>query len=187
LLAEPSVDEGNVGAGVDECLLAAYSARLAALRYDTIGMIEALVLSPRMDEHVIVPTLAVSPGNGPVGQYPGKQWWLGEKTVGRQISAVNAEVLDVLEIAYDVPGDNLIVRGIDLSQFEPGNVLRIGDVLLVATETPHRPCAKLARRTTLTKMKATARKRYRGTMFDALRPGTIFLGDAVERLLMPKS
>jgi hypothetical protein len=181
------VDQINVETGVDERLLADYRARLDLLRYDTVGMVEALVLSPRMDEHVIVPSLTVSPGNGPVGQYPGKQWWLGEKTAGRQISAVNAEVLDVLDIPYDVPGDNLIVRGIDLSRFEPGDVLRAGDVLLVATETPHRPCAKLARRTTLTKMKATAMKRYRGTMFNALRPGTICLGDAVERLLMSSS
>ncbi len=49
------------------------------------------------------------------------------------------------------PGDNLIVRGIDLAAFEPGDVLRVGDALLVATATPHRPCAKFARRTSLTR------------------------------------
>ncbi len=170
---------------VDGDALREYERRLAGLRYESVGFVEALVLSPRMDEHLAVPSLRVIPEEGVEGQYPGTQWWLGRRIPGRQISAVNAEVLDALEVGYDIPGDNLIVRGVDLGRFEPGDALRVGDALLVATPTPHRPCAKFGQRTSAAKLGAIAVGRFRGTLFDALRPATICVGDAAERLLMP--
>ncbi len=169
---------------LDEALLAEYQARLAALRYESVGFVEALTVSPRMDEHCRVESLRVVPEVGVAGQYPGKQWWQGRRIPGRQISAVNAEVLDVLEIPSDVPGDNLIIRGLDLAQFEPGEALRVGDAILLATHTPHRPCTKLAHRTSLTKKTALTAGRLRGTLFDAQRPATIQVGDVVERILL---
>ena len=111
----------------DEAQLALYRGRLADLRYETVGRVEALTFSPEMGRHVTMTTLQVLPESGVCGQYPGKQWWLGRRVPGRQISAVSAEVLDVLEIPYDVPGDNLIIRGIDLGRFAPGDTLRVGD------------------------------------------------------------
>jgi len=170
---------------LDEALLDDYARRLAALRYGTIGTVETLIVSPQMDEHVRVRTLDVLPESGPVGQYPGKQWWQGRRVPGRQIAAVNAEVLDVLGIPHEVPGDNLIIRGIDLALFAPGDALRVGDALLIATATPHRPCTKLARRTSLTCKTALATGRLRGTLFDALHPATLTVGDAAERILLP--
>jgi len=169
---------------VDEALLAEYQRRLARIRYESAGFVEALILSPRMDEHIAVPSLRVLPEVGVEGQYPGKQWWQGRRIPGRQVSAVNAEVLDALEIPYDVPGDNLILRGIDLALFEPGDALRAGDAILIATHTPHRPCTKLAQRTSLTKKAAITAGRLRGTLFDARHPATISVGDAVERVLL---
>lgn len=169
----------------DEGMLAEYQRRLAALRFEAVGFVEALILSPQMDEHVSVASLRVVPGEGVAGQYPGKQWWLGRRVPGRQISAVRAEVLDALEIEYGVPGDNLIIRGIDLARFEPGDVLRVGGALLVATPTPHRPCAKFGRRTSAAKLKAIGAERHRGTLFDSLHPATVHVGDAAERLLLP--
>ncbi len=170
---------------LDEDLLADYARRLAALRYGTIGLVETLIVSPRMDEHVRVQTLDVLPESGPVGQYPGKQWWQGRRVPGRQIAAVNAEVLDALGIGHEVPGDNLIISGLDLALFAPGDALRVGDAILIATPTPHRPCRKLAQRTSLTCRAALAAGRLRGTLFDALRPATLAVGDAAERLLLP--
>lgn len=170
---------------LDEALLARYAAQLDALRYGAAGFVECLVLSPLMNEHVMVGALEVLPESGPAGQYPGKQWWQGRRVSGRQISAVNAEVLDILDIPYDVPGDNLIIRGIDLAQFNPGDALRVGDAILIATHTPHRPCTKLAARTTLTKKAAIAAGRLRGTLFDTLRPATIMRGDPAERIVLP--
>ncbi len=168
---------------VDEALLAEYNSRLAALRFETIGFVEALFLSPAPDVHEAVPSLRVVPETGVVGQYPGKQWWQGRRVPGRQISALSAEVLDALEIPYAVPGDNLVIRGLNLEHFRPGDTLRVGDALLVVTPTPHRPCAKLAARTTPTKKAAIAGGRRRGLLLDARRPAVISVGDSVELLL----
>lgn len=169
---------------IDDALLADYARRLAALSYDAAGWVETLVLSPAMDEHARVARMEVVPESGPTGQYPGKQWWQGARVPGRQISAMSADVLDVLGIAYDVPGDNIIVRGIDLSLLQPGDTLRIGDALLVVTPTTHRPCAKLAARTTPTKKAALAAGRLRGMLLDALHPATLCVGDPIERILL---
>jgi len=168
---------------VDEAQLAHYLEQLVGLRYETVGLVEALTFSPEMDNHVTMTTLQVLPESGVCGQYPGKQWWQGRRVPGRQISAVSAEVLDVLGIPYDVPGDNLITRGLDLSRFAPGDTLRVGDALLSVTATPHRPCLKLARRTSLTRMKAISGSRLRGVLLDALAPATITVGDLVELIL----
>ncbi len=169
---------------VDAALLARYQERLTALRYDTVGLIEALILSPQMDEHVPMTSLRVLPETGVEGQYPGKQWWRGKRVLGRQISAINAEVLDALDVPYEVPGDNLIVRGVDLALFRPGDTLRIGDALLTVTPTPHRPCAKFARRTNLTQMKAISGGKLRGILLDARFPAAIRVGETVERILL---
>lgn len=168
---------------VNPILLAEYEARLAALRFETVGVIEALFVSPQPGEHLAVSCLRVLPEIGVEGQYPGKQWWRGQRVPGRQISALNAEVLDALEIGYAVPGDNLVIRGIDLEQFQPGDTLRVGDALLFVTPTPHRPCAKLAARTTLTKKTALGPGKRRGLLLDTTRPANIHLGDPVERLI----
>ncbi len=170
---------------VDEARLARYTEHLAGLRYETVGLIESLILSPKTGRHDPVLSLQVLPESGVCGQYPGKQWWRGRRIPGRQISAVSAEVLDALDIPYAVPGDNLIIRGVDLSRFAPGDTLRIGEALLFVTPTPHRPCSKLARRTSLTKMKAISGGKLRGLLLDARAPATICVGDAVERILLP--
>jgi len=168
----------------DEARMACYAERLAGLRYETVGLVETLILSPEPGRHVPMTTLQVLPESGVCGQYPGKQWWRGRRIPGRQISAVSAEVLDALDIPHDVPGDNLIVRGLDLSRFAPGDTLRVGDALLFVTPTPHRPCSKLARRTSLTQMRAISAGRLRGVLLDARAPATITIGDAVERILL---
>ena len=177
------LDDNILEEAADNALLAEYNARLAALRFEAVGFVEALFLSPEPDVHRAVPSLRVVPETGVVGQYPGKQWWQGRRIAGRQISALNAEVLNALEIPYDVSGDNLVIRGLNLEQFRPGDTLRVGDALLQVTPTPHRPCAKLAARTTLTKKTAIAEGRRRGLLLDAHAAATISVGDAVELLL----
>jgi hypothetical protein len=173
---------------IDAALLADYEARLTAVRFETVGFetvgfVEALFVSPKPDTHLPVPSLRVVPEVGVEGEYPGKQWWQGRRVPGRQISALSAEVLDALEIAYSIPGDNLILRGLNLEAFQPGDVLRVGDALLEVTPTPHRPCTKLAARTTLTKKAAISEGKRRGLLLDARQAATIFVGDSVERLL----
>ena len=169
---------------VDQTLLADYEIRLAALQLETVGFVEALFVSPCPGEHLPVPRLRVIPGTGVEGQYPGKQWWQGRRVPGRQISALSADILDVLEIEHGIPGDNLVLRGIDLELFAPGDTLRVGDALLTVTETPHRPCLKLAVRTTLTKKAALSVGKRRGLLLDARAPATISAGDLVERFVI---
>lgn len=169
---------------LDEAQLAEYEAQFAGLRFETVGMVEALILSPRPDHHLPVTQLRVQPETGVEGQYPGKQWWRGKRIPGRQISAVNAEVLDVLDVPSEVPGDNLIIRGTDLSRFAPGDTLRIGEAILTVTPTPHRPCAKFARRTSLTKKDAISVGKRRGILLDAREAATISVGDPVERIFL---
>jgi len=170
---------------IDETLLAQYQQKLVALNYDGFGTVAALVLSPKPNQHDFVPSLRVIPETGVEGQYPGKQWWRGRRIPGRQISAMNAEVLDALGVEYDIPGDNLIIRGIDLAQFAPRDTLRVGDALLLVTPTPHRPCSKFARRTSLTQKTAIIPGKLRGLLLDAREPSTISVGDSVERLILP--
>ncbi len=168
---------------LNQAQFAEYEARLNALCFEPVGFVEALFLSPQPDEHTAISSLRVIPEVGVEGQYPGKQWWQGRRVPGRQISALNAEVLDALEISYGTPGDNLIICGINLALFAPGDTLRVGDALLVVTPTPHRPCGKLAARTTLTKKMAISVGKRRGLLLDARCPAAIFVGDTVERLL----
>ena len=160
-----------------------YEERLRALTFGTVGIVEALTLSPVPDTHLLVRTLRVLPESGVEGQYPGKQWWQGRRIPGRQISAMNAEVLDALGVSYEVPGDNLIVRGLDLSRFAPGDTLRVGDALLTVTPTRHRPCAKLARRTSPAKMEAIKNSGRRGLLLDARAPALISVGDPVDQIV----
>ena len=167
---------------INPAQLAEYEARLAALRFETVGWVEALFVSPQPGEHRAVPNLRVVPEVGVEGQYPGKQWWQGRRVPGRQVSALSAEVLDALEIAYDVPGDNLVIRGLNLELFAPGDTLRVGDAILTVTPTPHRPCTKLAARTTLTKKTAISGGKRRGLLLDARYAASISVGDPVERL-----
>lgn len=154
---------------LDEVQLAQFEEQFSGLRYETVGMVEALILSPKPDHHLPVTQLWVLPESGVEGQYPGKQWWRGKRIPGRQISAVNAEVLTVLHVPYEVPGDNLIIRGIDLALFAPGDTLRIGEAILTVTPTPHRPCTKFARRTSPTKKDAISIGKRRGICWMLVR------------------
>ena len=168
-----------------EELLALYESRIAATCFEAVGFVEALIISPCPNEHTPVPSLRVLPETGVEGQYPGKQWWRGARVPGRQISALNAETLDALEVPYPVPGDNLIIRGLDLTQFAPGDTLRVGDALLTVTPTPHRPCAKFSARTSPIKFKAIAVGKRRGLLLDARAAATIRAGDLVEQIIFP--
>ncbi len=166
----------------ENVLLGQLRDKLAAIQFLEPASVAALIISPKHGEHVSMQRVDVVPEVGVTGDRPYKQWWRGKRMEGRQISAINAEVLDALGIGYQTPGDNLIIRGIDLAQFEEGDLLRVGDVLLRATGTPHRPCKLFARRTSTPHYVAISAGRFRGTMFDAVDPGTIRVRDDGERI-----
>lgn len=160
-----------------------FEERLASLRFESVGWVQQLIVSLKHDEHEARNEIRVVPEIGVEGDHHWKQWWQGKRVAGRQISAMCAEVLDALEVPYDVPGDNLIIRGFDLAALEPGDTLRVGAALLRATPTAHRPCSIFAARTSEEKKLAISVGRRRGILFDALNDCVIHIGDPVERVL----
>jgi len=97
------------------------------------------------------------------------------------VSAVNAEFLALLGIAPEVPGDNLIVRGIRLDRLSPGTLLRVGGVRLRRSTMPHRPCA-LFRSRAGERAFELAGLGWRGALFEVLDGGVVHVGDPVEVL-----
>ena len=166
-------------------LLSDLQGRLSAISYVGPGVVEAIVTTPNHDEHVLRTDARLIPGKGVEGDGPYKKFWKGEMMEARQISAINAEVLDAVGVGYNVSGDNLIIRGIDLSRIEKGDRIKIGDAVLVATGTPHRPCDLLAERTSNTHKAALSGGRLRGAFFDALDAVSICVGDEVELIVTP--
>ena len=48
---------------IDQTLLTEYETRLASLRLETVGFVEALFVSPCPNEHLPVPRLQSAPGH----------------------------------------------------------------------------------------------------------------------------
>ncbi len=143
------------------------------------GQVAHLVVSPRPGDHRLVEALELLPGVGPVGEYAAKQVWKGQRVPGREVSAVNAEFLELVGIAPEVPGDNLIVQGIRLSDLSPGTLLRVGTVRLRRSRTPHRPCALFRSRAGDVAFELAALG-WRGALFEVLHRGVVRVGDPVE-------
>lgn len=116
---------------------------------------------------------------GFTGDHSRKSWWRGKEVPGRDVTAITAEVLDALGIESDVPGDNLITRGVNLGRIEPGDRLMLGDVVLRRSAKPHRPCDVFARRTSIEAMRAVAVTDTRGALFVVEKPGLIRTGDPI--------
>jgi MOSC domain-containing protein YiiM len=89
------------------------------------------------------------------------------------------EVLTVLGIAPDVPGDNLITEGIDLRVLQPGDQLVMGEVVLERSAKPHRPCA-LFRGRTGPEAFEVASQGWRGALFVVRQGGCLSLGEAIQ-------
>ncbi|HEX5324112.1 MAG TPA: MOSC domain-containing protein [Capsulimonadaceae bacterium] len=161
-----------------------YFARFSAIKYEAVGYVERIVISVAHDNHRCVELAKIRPGIGVEGDHAWKQWWRGRRIDGREVSAINAEVLDAIDVHYDVPGDNIVVRGLDLSALKAGDTVRVGDLVLKATGASHKPCAVFEQRTSPAKGAAVANAKLRGTMFDALEEGHIRVGDVVERIFL---
>ncbi|MCS7171977.1 MAG: MOSC domain-containing protein [Armatimonadetes bacterium] len=149
--------------------------------FGRIGWVTHLVISPRPGDHRLVEALALLPGVGPAGEYAAKQFWKGRRVPGREVSAVNAEFLDLLGIAPEVPGDNLIVRGIRLGGLEPGTLVRVGPVHLRRSTTLHRPCVLFRSRAGALAFELAALG-WRGALFEVLNRGVVRVEDPVEVL-----
>lgn len=171
-------------ASVDDTSKAAENAaselggRLASVRFDAEPVVADLIEKTAPGVHARRHSVDVGP-RGFSGDHPRKSWWRGSEIPGRDVTAMAAEVLDVLSAGTDVPGDNLITLGVDLGAIEAGDRLMIGDVVLRRSLKPHSPCDVFARRTSPEAMRAVAATNTRGALFVVEKPGTISTGDAI--------
>lgn len=146
------------------------------------GRVALLVESPASGQHEVRAEVDVVPGKGFAGDYPRKSFYKGALVPGREVTAVSAEVLRVLEVDPVVVGDNLITEGFDLSTLEPGDEVQAGAVRLVRSEQPHRPCLTFRDRTSPEAFAAISRARYRGALFSVKEGGPLQAGETIRRV-----
>jgi hypothetical protein len=161
---------------MDDAQLTAYLQTLEALRFDPIGRVAYLVESPSPGMHRLRAALLLQEGVGCIGDHPSRH------ASGREVSAISLEVLRVLQVRPEVPGDNLILEGIELRALKPGDRLLVGEVVLERSERPHQPCATFRARTSPEAFEAVARTGLRGALFSVRRGGVIHVGDPVRKL-----
>ncbi len=154
--------------------------KLVAVRYSGYGTVAYLVETPAPGRHVSRESVRAVPGKGFAGDHERKSFYRGALVPGREVTAIAAEVLAVLGVAPLVVGDNLITEGIDLGRLEPGDRLRVGEVVLVRSDRAHRPCTVFRDRTSPEAFAAVGRERYRGALFTVAAGGTMRVGDAIE-------
>lgn len=152
--------------------------RLKVVRFDAEPQVADLIEKTAPGVHARRDIVEVA-RRGFTGDHPRKSWWRGSEVPGRDVTAMAAEVLDALDVDTDVPGDNLITRGVDLGAIEPDDRLMIGDVVLRRSAKQHRPCDVFARRTSLETMRAVAGTDTRGALFVVEKTGTIRIGDPI--------
>lgn len=145
------------------------------------GRVVGLIEKPVPGEHAVREVVTVLPGQGFAGDHPRKDYWRGERIPGREVTAISREVMQVLGIDPLVPGDNLVVEGIDLRALQPGDRLVIGAVVLERAEKPHRPCQLFQERTS-PEAYAVALQGWRGALFRVRQGGTVRTGERVQVL-----
>jgi MOSC domain-containing protein YiiM len=151
---------------------------LSMLAFDAPPAVAALIEKPAPGVHARRSRVDVG-RNGFTGDHDRKSWWRGREVPGRDVTAMAAEVLDLLGLEADVPGDNLITRGVDLSGLREGDRLRIGGVVLRRSEKPHSPCDVFARRSSAAAMRAVAATDTRGALFVVEKEGSIQAGETI--------
>lgn len=153
---------------------------LESLVYEGEPVVAALIEKPAPGVHVRASAVRVLDGVGFEGDHARKSFWKGKEVPGRHVTAMAQEVLDAIGAAWDVPGDNLITSGVDLSALKEGDRLRMGDVVLVRTAKPHRPCELFARRISEEARQAVLASGTRGALFVVEKGGTLSPGQIIQ-------
>jgi MOSC domain-containing protein YiiM len=155
-------------------------ARLNAIEYGSEGRVELLVETPAPGVHLSRDEVHVLPGKGFAGDHDRKSFYRGSLVPGREVTAMNIEVLEALDVDPLVTGDNLFVRHLNLGALEPGSTICIGgQVILERSMREHRPCRVFRDRTSPDVFRAVSRERYRGTLFVVRTGGLIRTGDNI--------
>ncbi len=158
--------------------------RLSALKWNGSAKVDSLVQKPAVGMHALVDVAHVVAGKGFDGDHTKKDWWKGERVPGREVTAITREVLDALGAGPEVPGDNIVTKGVDLKSLQVGQLVRIGNVILRRADKIHRPCDLFARRISQEAKEAVLALQLRGALFHVEQGGTIQKGDPIQ--VMPR-
>lgn len=154
--------------------------RLSTLSYTGAAFVAAVIQKPAVGVHVRVSDALVEAGLGFPGDHRKKDWWKGKRIPEREVTMIAAEVLDSLGASLETPGDNLVIRGLDLRTLRPGQLVRVGpDVVLRRAVKDHRPCHLFARRISPEAREAVSEGGFRGALFAVVQGGTVRVGDPV--------
>lgn len=154
--------------------------RLRGIVYSGPIRLHAIIQKPAVGVHVRVDEAMVEEGVGLSGDHDKKDWWKGKRIPEREITAISREVMEALGAGVDVPGDNLVIEGMDLRELKPGSLVRIGpSVVLKRAEKIHRPCELFARRISEEARLAVTELELRGALFSVVSGGTLSSGDTL--------
>ncbi len=162
----------------------AYLEALAGLAFGDEGKVAMLVSKPAPGVHEPKDSVTVVPGFGFAGDHERKSWYRGCVVPGREVSAVSLEVLEVLGVDPLVVGDNLVTQGLDLMALQPGTRLQAGEVVLVRSEVPHRPCLLFKERTSPA-IFSVAALGHRGALFVVEQGGRLEVGTPLRIVASP--
>lgn len=133
-------------------------------------------------------TVEVAEGVGLAGDHAAKDFWRGRRVAGREVSVGSREVLDLLGVDLHMPGDNVIIEGLDLRGLAVGQRIVLGAgpeaVVLERSAAVHRPCGLFADRAGADAYAFAYAEDLRGILCFVRRGGTVREGDPV-RVIYP--
>lgn len=146
-----------------------------------VGRVHMLVETPRPHRHATREKVRAIPGRGFAGDHAKKSFYKGSFVPGREVSAIALEVLQAFNADPRIIGDNLITEGFDLMALRAGDVVRVGEgVVLERSRRSHDPCVAFRERTSPEAFAAASQGRYRGALFVVRRPGVVHRGDTIQ-------
>ena len=154
--------------------------KLNAVRWSLEPAVSFLVETPEPHRHALRERVEVVAGRGFSGDNAKKSFYKGKYVPGREVSAIALEVLQILGVEPQTPGDNLITEGVDLGSLRSGDRLRIGEVILERSDRRHRPCMTFRARTSPEAYAAVSCSDHRGALFNVVQGGTIGVRDRIE-------
>ncbi len=155
------------------------------------GTVRLLSVRREPGVHETPTSVAVTVEGGLEGDRWAHGWRERDPDRQAQVTLMNAAVTELVAAGRQPlheAGDNILVDfDISVDNLPAGTRLRVGDVLLEISEVPHTGCSKFAARFGQDALRWAnwrhwRERRLRGFNARVVEPGTVRVGDAVERL-----
>ncbi|MCB0717849.1 MAG: sulfurase [Bacteroidetes bacterium] len=156
---------------------------LSNVSFEGVPSVYLILEKPAPGVHQVVDAATVRAGWGLENDHPRKDFFRGERVLGRQVSAISREFCAAAGIDCTTIGDNLVTSGIDLRTLRPGDRLLMGSAVLVRSQPRHRPCTLFRERTSAAIYQVAFDDDWRGALFDVVTGGTIRVGSEIARVL----